>query len=73
MRVMLDTNVLISAFVFDSPTIGRVIRDPMDYPVVYSALLGSVDVLVTGDKDFGGLGLESPVVVTPAGYVEEYL
>jgi len=27
MRVMLDTNVLISAFVFDSPTIGRVIRD----------------------------------------------
>ncbi len=60
MRVMPDTNVLISAFVFDSPTI-------------YSALHGSVDVLVTGDKDFGGLGLETPVIVTPAGYVEAYL
>ena len=29
------------------------IRDPLDYPVLYSAVVGAADVFVTGDKDFG--------------------
>ena len=129
MKVMLDTNVLVSAFVFDSPTLAAVIdaastrgntlqlstfvieelravvaakwperaeklegflrrlsfetvltprdpvprlfdiRDPMDYPVLYSAVVGGADVLVTGDKDFQGLGLEHPAIETPSEFL----
>ena len=131
MRVMLDTNVLVSYFVFGSPTIGAVvedvamnhelllstfvidefrevvrrkwpdralaaelflqkasfetvvtplvmdeglfeIRDECDYPVLYSAIAGFADVLVTGDKDFADVDVESPVIVTPAEYVSRY-
>ena len=132
MRVMFDTNVLISYFAFGSKTIGKVIedvalnhelllstfvidefrevvarkwpnlteaaerfllrasfetvvtplvmeeglfeiRDECDYPVLYSAVSGFADVLVTGDKDFADVDVEFPVVVTPAEYVERYL
>ena len=132
MRVMFDTNVLISHLAFGSETIGKVvedvalnhelllstfvidefrevvarkwpnrteaaerflqrasfetvitplvmeeglfeIRDECDYPVLYSAVLGFADVLVTGDKDFADVDIETPDIVTPAGYVERYL
>ena len=131
MRVMLDTNVIISYAVFKSPTIRLVvedtqanhellistfvidelrevvarkwpdklpeaerflsesrlqtvktppvapeglfvIRDPNDYPVLNSAIAAGADVLVTGDKDFDGVGLDVPDIVTPAQYVERY-
>lgn len=132
MRVMLDTNVLISAFVFKSATIDKVfeiasapgnrlvlssfvldeayavvekkwpnrlldleiylalldydmartpreiekgvfeIRDPNDYPVVYTALVDKSDVLVTGDKDFTGIEVGNVVILTPAEFVERY-
>ena len=132
MRVMLDTNVLISYFAFGSPTIGKAIedialnhelllstfvidefrevvarkwpdrigaaelflqrasfetvvtplvmkeglfeiRDECDYPVLYSAIAGFADVLVTGDKDFADVEVESPAIVTPSEYVERYV
>ena len=131
MRVMFDTNVLISYFAFGSPTIARVvedvalnhelllstfvidefrdvvarkwpdralaaeqflqrasfetvvtplimeeglfdIRDECDYPVLYSAIIGFADVLVTGDKDFDAIALETPEIVKPAEYVERF-
>ena len=131
MRVMLDTNVLISYAIFGSGTIARVvedvalnhelilptyvidefrevvarrwparsvaverflarapfetvvtpklieeglfeIRDELDYPVLYSAVVGFADVLVTGDKDFSDVDVERPDIVTPAQYLERY-
>ena len=129
MRVMLDTNVLLSAFIFRSPTLERTIelastgdnqlllstyvidearevvarkwpdrahaledlllhlsfetivtpltmdkerfkiRDPMDYPVLYSALIGAADLFITGDKDFDGIHVDGIEILTPSEYV----
>jgi putative PIN family toxin of toxin-antitoxin system len=46
-----------------------VIRDPDDYAVLYSAIMEDVDIFVTGDKDFGGIVLEKPEIVTPAQFL----
>jgi hypothetical protein len=31
-----------------------------------------VDVFITGDRDFDGLGLEKPEIISPAGFLEKY-
>jgi predicted nucleic acid-binding protein len=49
------------------------IRDKKDYPVLYTAIIEDVDVLITGDKDFGSIEIETPDVVTPARFMEKYL
>lgn len=131
MRIMLDTNILISAFVFRSKIMNEVIetilmehklvlssfvvdelkrvvsrkfqsksivldefltaipyelvytpeimdenlfeiRDKMDYPVLYTAIIEDVDILVTGDKDFLDVEIEKPDILTPAQFVEIY-
>ena len=48
------------------------IRDEKDYPVLYSALAESVDIFITGDKDFDGLDLEKPEIISPAGFLDKY-
>jgi putative PIN family toxin of toxin-antitoxin system len=48
------------------------IRNEKDYPVLYSAVTENVDVFITGDKDFFGLGLERPVIIDPAGFLNKY-
>ena len=45
------------------------IRDPNDYPVLYSAIIGAADIFVTGDKDFIDVDVETPLIVTPAEFV----
>lgn len=124
MKIMLDTNVLVSAFIFNSNTINRVmenvicenklilssfiidelklvirkkfngkskildefltsvpyeliytpenidknlfeIRDENDYPILYTAILENVDVLITEDKDFFDVNVEKPEILTP--------
>lgn len=49
------------------------IRDPMDYPVLYSAVIGDADVFVTGDRDFEDVRLGKPRILSPAEYVRRYL
>ncbi|MDD3336555.1 MAG: hypothetical protein PHI98_13745 [Eubacteriales bacterium] len=44
------------------------IRDMNDYPVLYTAILENVDVLITGDKDFADLSIEKPEILTPAAF-----
>lgn len=132
MRIMLDTNILISAFVFNSKTLNKVIetillehrlilssfvidelkrvvsrkfpnklreldefltvlpyelvytpevmdeglfeiRDKMDYPVLYTAIIEGVDVLVTGDKDFSDVNVEKPEILTPGEFFGKYV
>lgn len=49
------------------------IRDKKDYPVLYTAILENVDVLITGDKDFLDIELDKPEIVTPTEFIAEYL
>jgi len=48
------------------------IRDEADYPVLMSAVLADVDILITGDKDFCGLEIERPEIRTPAEFLAQY-
>lgn len=48
------------------------IRDVKDYPVLYTAILEDVDILVTGDSDFRDVNVEKPEILTPAEFVEMY-
>ena len=132
MRVMLDTNVLVSAFVFRSRKIYAIIdyivshhelvlssygvdelknvvgrkfpkmagaldeflmtlsftlayspkripsgrfeiRDISDAPILYTAIIEGIDVLITGDKDFDDVEVEMPVIMTIAGFEKEYM
>ena len=49
------------------------IRDTKDYPVLYTAIVEDVDILVTGDKDFADVEIEKPKILTPADFMEKYL
>ena len=130
MRVMLDTNVLLSALLFPSERMNRMMRcifedhrlvlssyvveelgfvvkrkfptkmdtidrllssmsyefvytpqmldkgsvaTAKDYPVLYTAIVEDVDVLITGDKDFADVGIERPEILTPAAFMSKYL
>ncbi|MDF7641089.1 putative toxin-antitoxin system toxin component, PIN family [Bifidobacterium sp. ESL0784] len=48
------------------------IRDPNDYPVLYSAVIGAADVFVTGDKDFDDVEVDTPAIMTPAEFVTNF-
>lgn len=45
------------------------IRDPKDVPILASAVLAGVDILLTGDKDFQDLDIEKPLIFTPSEYL----
>ncbi|MDR1136181.1 MAG: putative toxin-antitoxin system toxin component, PIN family [Clostridiales Family XIII bacterium] len=49
------------------------IRDKKDYPILASAIIADVDVFITGDKDFGGLDLERPEIMTIRDFDKKYL
>lgn len=46
------------------------IRDSKDLPILASAILAEVDILLTGDKDFLGLSLKKPLVFSPSAYFD---
>lgn len=49
------------------------IRDAKDYPVLYTAIIEDVDILVTGDSDFSDVDVEKPEILTPTEFVEKYV
>jgi len=49
-----------------------VIRDENDYPILASAIISEVDVLITGDKDFECLNLEKPEILTIREFIEKF-
>ena len=49
------------------------IRDAADYPVLYTAILEGVDVLVTGDKDFADAETDVPEILTPRQFMDLYM
>jgi len=48
------------------------IRDEKDLPVLITAIIGDVDVLVSGDEDFKSVETERPEFLTPRAFVEKY-
>ena len=48
------------------------IRDDMDTPILATAILEDVDILITGDKDFSNIEMERPEILTPAEFSEHY-
>jgi putative PIN family toxin of toxin-antitoxin system len=49
------------------------IRDMKDYPVLYTAVVEDVDILITGDKDFSDIEIEKPKILTPAEFMQSFL
>ena len=49
------------------------IRDKKDYPILASAIIADVDIFITGDKDFAGLDLERPEIMTVTEFEKKYL
>jgi putative PIN family toxin of toxin-antitoxin system len=52
---------------------GISVRDKMDNPILASAIFADADILVTGDKDFAGLPVERPEIMTINQFTEKYL
>lgn len=48
------------------------IRNIKDYPVLYTAIVENIDILITGDKDFADVDVEKPDIMTPAEFMERY-
>ena len=48
------------------------IRDIKDVPVLYSAIISDVDILITGDKDFDDVKIEKPEIMTANEFLEKY-
>lgn len=48
------------------------IRDIADLPILVSAIIEDVDVIVTGDKDFFDVEIEKPEIITVKEYFERY-
>ena len=78
MRVLIDTNVLISAALLTLELIPvpteedmteTQIRDVNNRPILRAAIEAKADVLLTGDKDFLESGVKNPAIMTPAEFL----
>lgn len=47
-------------------------RDLYDYPILATAILEYVDVLITGDKDFAAVEIDRPEILTPTEFLSKY-
>ena len=43
-----------------------------DTPVIVSAIVSDVDILITGDKDFAELSIERPEILIPSEFLNRY-
>lgn len=78
-----DLNIFLKKFPFErvetptltntdltNTTISRsAIRDPADLPILITALNESIDVILTGDKDFLESGIKVPLIFSPNEYL----
>jgi len=52
---------------------GMVIRDATDQPILDAAITATVDVILTGDKDFHDLAISHPAAMTPRDYLNSLM
>lgn len=48
------------------------LRDKKDIPILNSAIISNVDILITGDKDFKDIDIDRPEIITPTEFLEKY-
>ena len=48
----------------------RVMRDAKDAPILATAIMESVDILLTGDKDFLVMEVDMPDIMTMAEFLQ---
>lgn len=48
------------------------IRDKGDLPILISAVMAEVDIIITGDKDFKDIEIEKPIILTPREFLNSY-
>ena len=48
------------------------IRDLKDLPILVTAILENVDVLISGDTDFTSIEINHPEILTPKMFVDKY-
>ena len=75
MRIMVDTNVLLSYEMAYTPIWQENmpdIRDEKDKPILAAAITADVDVLITGDGDFSDVEIERPEILSPAEFWKRY-
>ncbi len=53
--------------------VNYLIENIKDYPVLYTAIIEDVDILVTGDKDFSDIDVEKPKIMSPTQFMENFL
>ena len=67
------SNSLLSIEIVDTPEIPveeeRSMRDMMDRPILLSAVVSDVDIILTGDKDFLESGIDHPRMMTPSDFL----
>jgi putative PIN family toxin of toxin-antitoxin system len=49
------------------------IRDVSDVPILYTAIIEGIDILITGDKDFDDVDLEKPEIMNIARFEMDYM
>jgi putative PIN family toxin of toxin-antitoxin system len=49
------------------------IRDANDFPILIAAIESTVDILITGDKDFDEIIIERPRIMKPRQFMDEYM
>ena len=53
-----------------SPETSRSICDVKDQPILDAAIVGDIDIIISGDKHFLRLDLERPKTMSPANFLE---
>jgi putative PIN family toxin of toxin-antitoxin system len=53
-----------------APKNGLAMPDPKDSPILNSAIMADVDIIISGDKHFLSLDMKRPRVFSPAQYIE---
>jgi putative PIN family toxin of toxin-antitoxin system len=64
---------LVHTPLFDLIEIDITIRDAADYPILMSAILSDVDILITGDHDFKNIEIDKPDILNPSEFLEKYV
>jgi len=55
-----------------TPRTGMVMTDPKDSPILNAAILANIDIVISGDRHFLSLDIETPEILAPAQYLEKY-
>ena len=48
------------------------IRDNNDYIILHTAIIEDVDIFITGDKDFYGININKPKIMSASKFLETY-